>query len=160
MYLQGCIAPVKVGLPRSRNPSAEATSAAVCGGCKLCAFARGALPHCECILRGAVSYDARDILKVSDARKLLSSPHRHLRPHGGWSPPQAFEFAYKQLGKGGGAEDSLLERVIRLDSVLVDRPRAPALPDYAAPVPVLPTPFPPPRHHHLPATCRPYAQRD
>jgi len=43
---------------------------------------------------------------------------------------QAFEYAYTQLARGAAPGESLLERVIRLDSVLVDRPRPPALPDY------------------------------
>lgn len=36
---------------------------------------------------------------------------------------QAFDFAYQQLIAPSDASESLLERIIRLDTVLVDRPR-------------------------------------
>jgi hypothetical protein len=43
---------------------------------------------------------------------------------------QAFDYAYTQLARGGSPDDSLLARVIRLDTVLTDRPQPPPLPDY------------------------------
>jgi hypothetical protein len=43
---------------------------------------------------------------------------------------QAFDYAYTQLARGGSPDDSLLARVIRLDTVLTDRPQPPPLPNY------------------------------
>ena len=84
-----------------------------------CNILSTALPGCDLFALG------------SSAPMLLTQPPDMISPVSNLALLlQAFDYAYTQLARGGSPDDSLLARVIRLDTVLTDRPQPPPLPDY------------------------------
>lgn len=79
--------------------------------------------------RGLFQYERPFLLSVEDPKDTDNDLGRN--SFNATRVRQAFDYAYKQLTQGSIDEDErLLQRVIRLDAILVDRPRPAVLPDY------------------------------